>query len=226
MSVSPDEARSRGRIEQRGDSLRVIVYTGIDPVTGKRSYLRETIKGTDKAAHRRANSRLGKLIAQVDEQRSTQSSVPLGHVIDEWLRDADLEDGTREMSRATSTATSAPSSATAPSRRSPPAPSKPYTPNSAAAESAATANPSSSTNPGATTTAKPRNAAPTSAGPRRLHRPPDPRRSLRCALRRRPLGMALHQPPRKSPTVPSKPLPNPTRPHPPKLPALSTRRST
>ncbi len=27
----------------------MIVYAGTDPVTGRRSYLRETIKGTDKA---------------------------------------------------------------------------------------------------------------------------------------------------------------------------------
>jgi integrase len=99
MSVSPDEGRSRGRIEQRGDSLRVVVYAGLDPVTGKRSYLRETIKGTDKAAHRKANSRMGKLIAQADEQRSTESSVPLAQVIDLWLHDAELEDGTRELYR-------------------------------------------------------------------------------------------------------------------------------
>ncbi|GAA3826766.1 hypothetical protein GCM10022380_51790 [Amycolatopsis tucumanensis] len=48
------EARQRGRIEQRGDSLRVVLYAGIDPVTGRRSYLRETIKGSDDAAWRKA----------------------------------------------------------------------------------------------------------------------------------------------------------------------------
>src|SRR2546423_1547858 len=99
MSVSPDEGRSRGRIEQRGDSLRVIVYAGIDPVTGRRSYLRETVKGTDRAAHRKANSRMNKLLAQVDEQHSTESSAPLGKVITEWLSVAELSDGTREMYR-------------------------------------------------------------------------------------------------------------------------------
>ena len=46
------EGRRRGRIEERGDSFRVIVYAGLDPVTGKRSYLRETVKGTTKAWQR------------------------------------------------------------------------------------------------------------------------------------------------------------------------------
>jgi integrase len=50
MSGARSEGRLRGRIEERGASLRVSVYAGIDPVTGKRVYLRETIKGTDKAA--------------------------------------------------------------------------------------------------------------------------------------------------------------------------------
>jgi integrase len=99
MGVLPDEGRSRGRIEQRGDSLRVVVYAGIDPVTGRRSYLRETVKGTDRAAHRKANSRMNKLLSQVDEQRATESSAPLGKVITEWLSVAELSDGTREMYR-------------------------------------------------------------------------------------------------------------------------------
>jgi integrase len=99
MSVTPDDGRSRGRIEQRGDSLRVIVYAGIDPVTGRRSYLRETIRGIDKPARRKANSAMNRLLAQVDKQRNTETSAPLAQVIDLWLQVAELEDGTREMYR-------------------------------------------------------------------------------------------------------------------------------
>jgi hypothetical protein len=44
------EGRRRGRIEERGGSLRVVVYAGADPVTGKRVYYRENIKGFDAAA--------------------------------------------------------------------------------------------------------------------------------------------------------------------------------
>jgi integrase len=99
MPASPDEDRKRGRIEDRGPNLRVVVYAGLDPVTGKRSYLRETVKGNDKTARRQANKVMTRLLADVDKQRTTESSVPLGHVIDEWLRVAELEDGTREMYR-------------------------------------------------------------------------------------------------------------------------------
>jgi integrase len=99
MPVLPDEDRKRGRVEDRGANLRVVVYAGMDPVTGKRSYLRETVKGNDRAARRQANKVMTRLLAEVDKQRTTESSVPLVHVIDEWLRVAELEDGTREMYR-------------------------------------------------------------------------------------------------------------------------------
>ncbi|HEX6358527.1 hypothetical protein [Actinophytocola sp.] len=36
------------------------VYAGIDPVTGKRVYLRETIKGVDKAAYKRAEKAMNR----------------------------------------------------------------------------------------------------------------------------------------------------------------------
>src|SRR5690349_23772976 len=97
MSVLPDEGRQGGRIEERADSRRAGVYAVIDPVTGKRSYLRETIKGTDRAARRKANSAMNKLLSQIDQQQSTDSSAPLGQVIDQSV--ADIEDSTREMYR-------------------------------------------------------------------------------------------------------------------------------
>jgi integrase len=71
------------------------VYAGIDPVTGKPNYLAETVKGTDKAAHKQAKKVLTRLQAQVDEQRSASTSVSLSYAIDEWLRTADIEDTTR-----------------------------------------------------------------------------------------------------------------------------------
>jgi integrase len=65
MAGTELDSRQRGRIEERGASLRVVVYAGQDPVTGRRSYLRETIKGTDKAAHKRATQTLNRLLAKV-----------------------------------------------------------------------------------------------------------------------------------------------------------------
>ncbi|WP_026425759.1 tyrosine-type recombinase/integrase [Actinokineospora inagensis] len=95
MPVLPDESRQRGRIEQRGSNLRVVVYAGDDPVTGKRSYLRESVKGNDKAAYKRANTVLTRLLAQVEKQRVTETSISLGEVLEEWLKVAEMEDSTR-----------------------------------------------------------------------------------------------------------------------------------
>lgn len=95
MSVARPEGRQRGRVEQRGDSLRVVVYAGTDPVTGRRSYLRETIRGTDKAAQKRAESAMNRLLTQVDGQRATESSVSLAYALDEWIRNTELEESTR-----------------------------------------------------------------------------------------------------------------------------------
>lgn len=91
-----DDGRQRGRIEKHGKKLRVIVFAGNDPVTGKRVYLRDTINGTDAAAYKRAQRALNKLLTQVDSQRSAPSSVPLSHALDEWMRTSEIEDSTRE----------------------------------------------------------------------------------------------------------------------------------
>ena len=88
--------RPRGSIETRGDSLRIRVYAGVDPVTGKPVYLRETVRGTDDAARRTARRTLNRLVAQAEKTRQPSSAVSLGHVIDEWLKVAEHEDSTRE----------------------------------------------------------------------------------------------------------------------------------
>ena len=93
-SANGDEGLPRG-IRQRGGSLQARVYAGLDPVTGKPRYLAETIKGTDKAARRRAAKALTRLQAEVDKQRAPESSVSLSHAIDEWLRATEIEDTTR-----------------------------------------------------------------------------------------------------------------------------------
>lgn len=90
------DSRQRGRIEERAASLRVVVYAGQDPVTGRRVYLRETIKGTDKAAHRRATQTLNRLLTRMASQRSTESTVTFGYAVDEWLRTSEIEDSTRD----------------------------------------------------------------------------------------------------------------------------------
>ena len=39
---------------------------------------------------------MARLQAEVDGQRSAQSSVTLGHTLDEWLKTAEVEDSTRD----------------------------------------------------------------------------------------------------------------------------------
>jgi integrase len=95
MPGEDSASRKRGRIERRGDALRVRVYAGDDPVTGKRVYRGETVPGTDRAAHRRAEKAMTRLLAQVDKQRAPTSTVTLTYVLDEWLRSVELEDTTR-----------------------------------------------------------------------------------------------------------------------------------
>lgn len=96
MARSRPDSRQQGRIEQRGQSVRVVVYAGLDPVTGRRSYLRETIDGTDDKSWRKAENKLTEFRARIIKQRSTASSVTLSYAIDEWLRTADIEQSTRD----------------------------------------------------------------------------------------------------------------------------------
>ncbi|GAB2957965.1 hypothetical protein LWP59_10790 [Amycolatopsis acidiphila] len=62
QSTSDTEGRKRGNIRQRGNSLQVRAYAGVDPVTGKPSYLAETVKGTDRAARKRAEKLMTELV--------------------------------------------------------------------------------------------------------------------------------------------------------------------
>jgi integrase len=96
MAGARSEGRLRGRIEERGGSLRVVVYAGTDPVTGKRVYLRENLKGTDKAAYKRAEKVMNRLLTKVEDQRSPTSSVTLAYAVDEWVRTSEVEDSTRD----------------------------------------------------------------------------------------------------------------------------------
>jgi integrase len=64
-------------------------------VTGRDRYLTETVKGTDKAAHRRAEKVMTRLLADVDKQRAPETSIPLSRALGEWLRTVEIEETTR-----------------------------------------------------------------------------------------------------------------------------------
>ncbi len=87
--------RKRGSVRARGGSLQVRVFAGVDPESGRDRYLSESVKGTDRAARRRADKVMARLQAEVDGQRSAQSTVSLGYTLDEWLGTVELEDSTR-----------------------------------------------------------------------------------------------------------------------------------
>jgi integrase len=60
--------RRRGSIRRRGNSLQVLVYAGIDPLTGQRMYLSEST--TDEAE---AERMLSRLLAEVDAQQNART---------------------------------------------------------------------------------------------------------------------------------------------------------
>jgi integrase len=84
--------RSRGYIEELpSEHFRAVVYTGRDPLTNKRRYLRETA-----TTYAEAELALTRMQAQVDENRHPKTSITLNQAIDRWLEIARLEDTTRD----------------------------------------------------------------------------------------------------------------------------------
>ena len=91
MANAAAKSRARGSIRRRGNSLQVLVYAGVDPLSGQRMYLSEST--TDENEARRILSRLQ---AEVDEQRNAKTRAPLGVAMDEWLKVHDVEENTRQ----------------------------------------------------------------------------------------------------------------------------------
>jgi len=71
--------------------LRVRVYAGLDPVTKKRRYLRETVDSMAKAKAAKA-----RLVNQVYEQRQPRSDITVSQAIQKWMEVVDHEESTRE----------------------------------------------------------------------------------------------------------------------------------
>ena len=68
---------------------------GRGSIRQRERYLSETVKGTDRAAHRKAEKALTRLQADADRNRVPDTSVPLRHALAEWLGAAELDDTTR-----------------------------------------------------------------------------------------------------------------------------------
>jgi integrase len=90
--MPPRRRRPRGHIEELPSGrFRAIVYAGIDPLTGKSRYLKETANSYSAADHV-----LTRLQSRVDENRHPKTAITVGQAITRWLEVAKLEDTTRD----------------------------------------------------------------------------------------------------------------------------------
>ena len=90
--MPPRARRPRGHIEPLpSGSFRAVVFTGIDPLTRKRQYVRETC-----TTRGEAEKALTRLQGQVDEHRHPKSSITVTTAVEQWMEVADLEVTTRE----------------------------------------------------------------------------------------------------------------------------------
>ncbi|NYE71904.1 tyrosine-type recombinase/integrase [Microlunatus parietis] len=83
------EKRQRGSHRKRGNSYEIRVYGGVDPLTGEDRYL--TASTTDEREVEKIKTRL---LAEVDQQRSTPTKAALGHLLDSWLDVHDADETT------------------------------------------------------------------------------------------------------------------------------------
>jgi integrase len=81
--------RERGHIRRRGGSYQVLVYAGVDPLTGRAHYLTES--APDEAKAKRI---LTRLLAEVDEQRNASTKATLAVALDAWLKVHEAEEST------------------------------------------------------------------------------------------------------------------------------------
>jgi integrase len=91
--------RQRGLIDQLpSGSLRVRVYAGTDPVTGRRHYLSETVSAgaNEQETLREAEKVRTRLINQIDERRNPRTRATMNELLDGWLDVVKLERTTRQ----------------------------------------------------------------------------------------------------------------------------------
>jgi integrase len=89
--TSPNGRRQRGHIRKRGGSFQVLVYAGVDPLTGKDHYLTESTRDETEA-----QKILTRLLAAVDERRNPRTKATLGAAVASWLRTHEAEETTLE----------------------------------------------------------------------------------------------------------------------------------
>jgi integrase len=91
--------RSRGTIEELpSGSLRVSVYAGVDPLTKRRIYLKETVAAGPKA-QAEVERALTRLPNRVDEKRHPRTSATVNQLLDRHLEVAEIDGSTRSSYR-------------------------------------------------------------------------------------------------------------------------------
>ncbi|WAL64499.1 tyrosine-type recombinase/integrase [Amycolatopsis cynarae] len=89
------QGRQRGEIEQLpSGALRVKLYAGVDPLSGKRHYLRETIPPGPKAEEE-AEKVLVRFLNQVNERRNPRTRATVNQLLDRYLEYLDVDVTTR-----------------------------------------------------------------------------------------------------------------------------------
>ncbi|MFC7625265.1 tyrosine-type recombinase/integrase [Microlunatus sp. GCM10028923] len=85
-------SRPKGSIERLpSGAIRVSVYAGIDPVTKRRHYLKETIPAGTPKLEKEAEKVKRRLQVQVDEQRQPRTSSSVSHLVERHLEMAQLD---------------------------------------------------------------------------------------------------------------------------------------
>src|SRR6195952_1502746 len=85
MASARASRRQRGEVEPLpSGALRVRVYAGTDPLTGKRLYLTETVPAGPRAAKEAERVRI-RLISQVDEQKQPRTRATVNQLLDRYL---------------------------------------------------------------------------------------------------------------------------------------------
>src|SRR6185437_14823656 len=88
--------RQRGEIEVlKSGALRVKVYAGEDPLTGRRHFLRETIPPGPNAG-REAEKARARMLNQVDEGRNPRTKATVNQLMDRYLDVLDVDVTTRK----------------------------------------------------------------------------------------------------------------------------------
>lgn len=91
MAKRAGRTRERGHIRQRGGSYQVLMYAGIDPVTGKEVRLSDSTSDPDEAERI-----LDRMRVEVANRKATRTKATLSYAIDECLRGHEVEETTRE----------------------------------------------------------------------------------------------------------------------------------